>query len=77
MTCETVKLPGGGTAIVCSRGARPLKRCACGAVATKLCDADTGNGKTCDRPLCSSCASSPAPEIDYCPDHSNQKRLPL
>lgn len=78
MTCNVVKLPGGGGAIICSRGPRPKqKRCACGAVATLLCDADVGAGKTCDKPLCARCTFSPGPELDYCPDHSNQKRLPL
>lgn len=78
MTCHTVKLPGGGAAIVCERGPRPKpKYCACGAKATRLCDAPTGKGRTCDRPLCDGCTSSPAPEVDHCPEHSNQSRLPL
>jgi len=42
MKCEHVKLPGGGTAIVCSSGGRGYRerahRCACGAIAGLQCD---------------------------------------
>lgn len=33
-------------------------RCACGAVATKLCDGATSPGDTCDAPICDRCATT-------------------
>lgn len=53
--------------IICTR----RKRCKyCGAPAPKLCDGDLGNGKTCDAPLCTRCATHVAPDHDYCPVHN-------
>lgn len=75
VACNTVKLPGGGTAIVCGPRA-PTKRCAhCGARSWKLCDGPAAAGPpgaTCDRPLCDTCAQHVAPNLDFCRDH----RLP-
>lgn len=70
MTCEAVKLPGGGTAIVCS--SRRRARCACGARAPLLCDwrMPKRRSGTCDAPVCKRCATSPAPEKDLCPEHA-------
>jgi hypothetical protein len=70
MPCEVIHLPGGGTAIVCSRGRR--QRCACGKPATLLCDWKVKGKRsgTCDKPLCASCSHSPAPEKDLCPEHA-------
>jgi len=67
-----MKLPGGGTAIVCSRG--PVQRCKCGALATRLCDWKVPGKKsgTCDAPLCANCAISPAPDKDLCADHARE-----
>lgn len=67
MTCERVPLPGGGAAIVCYS----TKRCKCGRKATKACDwkVPTRKSGTCDKPLCRSCAKSPAPDKDLCPAH--------
>jgi hypothetical protein len=69
MACESVTLPGGTRAIVC--GTRRRQRCACGAVATKLCDwkAATKSG-TCDAPLCARCSTAPAPDKDLCLTHA-------
>ena len=67
MGCEVVKMPGGGTAIVCSRGRKPKPRCACGRPSTKLCDGPKPNGKTCDEPLCNEHAVHHEPDTDYCP----------
>jgi hypothetical protein len=76
MTCETVKLPGGITAIVCGRGRKKPKPCiCCGKPSTKLCDFRTGERThaqgwiTCDKPLCDACAVRGGTNIDYCPDH--------
>ncbi len=73
MVCEFVPLPGGGHAIIC--GSRPRReRCACGHPATLLCDWKVPNGyrksQTCDKPLCPSCTTSPAPDKDLCPHHA-------
>ena len=70
MACESVTLPGGGTAIVCGRMRR--QRCACGAPATRLCDwrVPAKRTGTCDTPLCAKCSQNPAAEKDLCPEHS-------
>lgn len=72
MTCETAKLPG-GVAIVCS--SRRNQRCKCGNKATLLCDWKLPTKRlsgTCDKPLCTRCTFSPAPDKDLCPDHSRE-----
>lgn len=72
MTCEHVALPGGETAIVCSRAKSP--RCACGRAAPLLCDWKVSDRKsgTCDEPICERCAISPAPDKDLCPQHARE-----
>lgn len=78
MTCTRVTLPSGGTAIVCTTGARQA-RCACGRAAPFLCDwkvKDRRSG-TCDAPLCEACRHSPAPEKDLCPQHADEWRARL
>lgn len=70
MGCEHVKLPGGMTAIVCTRGRSKVKRCSCGRVGTLLCDWKVGNGKTCDVPICEQCAEHVAEDKDLCKEHS-------
>jgi hypothetical protein len=69
MTCDFVEIPGGGRAIVCS--SRRRQRCACGKVATRLCDwkVATNRSGTCDAPLCPSCTTSPARGKDLCAKH--------
>lgn len=72
MTCDLVTLPDGTRAIVCS--SRKADRCACGRRATLLCDwkvPKRGSG-TCDKPICTACATSPAPDKDLCPDHARE-----
>lgn len=75
MTCETFRLPSGQTAIVCSRNRRRPK-CRCGMPATLECDwkVSTRRSGTCDKPICQTCAVSPAPEKDLCPDHAIEYR---
>lgn len=71
MVCTRVPMPGGGFAIVC--GPKPrLKRCGCGSgqKAGLLCDWRTGEGQTCDAPICEGCTTSPAPDKDLCPTHA-------
>lgn len=69
MGCETIKTPGGGTAIACSRGRR-VKRCHhCPQAAPFLCDWKVGEGKTCDMQICKSHAQEVSPDKHLCPDH--------
>ena len=42
----------------------------CGTVSNILCDYPVGEGgKTCDRQVCTECASEIAPDVHYCPGH--------
>lgn len=68
MSCETVRMPDGGLAIVCTRGKRPARKCACGRPATLQCDYPVEHG-TCDEWLCKSCAVHVGHNRDYCPSH--------
>ena len=70
MTCERVTLPNGTAAIACSSNRR--QRCKCGRPATLLCDwkVPTRRSGTCDKPICSRCTTSPAPEKDLCATHA-------
>lgn len=69
MICERVTLPNGAAAIVCS--SRKRQRCACGRPATLLCDWKVpGKSGTCDAPICTACATSPAPGKDLCAVHA-------
>lgn len=70
MTCDLITLPGGQRAIVCSSRKRP--RCTCGRPAPLLCDWKVPGKRsgTCDAPICASCATSPMPGKDLCPDHA-------
>lgn len=64
-------MPGGGGAIICSSGSR--KKCVgCGRRADLACDwkVETRRSGTCDKPICSRCTVSPAPEKDLCPAHA-------
>ncbi|QUT04083.1 hypothetical protein KFK14_13095 [Sphingobium phenoxybenzoativorans] len=68
MTCTPVRLPAGGTAIICTT----TRRCKCGRRATLLCDwkVPTKKSGTCDAPICARCTTSPAPDKDLCPKHA-------
>ncbi len=73
MVCTYVRLPDGGTAIVC--GPKPrLKRCGCGSgkAGDLLCDWKLVGGGTCDAKICAACTTSPAPNKDLCPTHAAQ-----
>lgn len=70
MKCETVRIPGFGVAIVCSR--RRLARCqahGCNRPAARQCDFPTAPGMTCDRYLCSVHAVPQGRGRDHCPEH--------
>lgn len=71
MACNQVQLPDGSRAIVCGRERRQL--CIeCGRSATLLCDWKVPEHRsgTCDKPICRSCTTSPAPDKDLCPTHA-------
>jgi len=69
MACETVIMPGGITAIVCS--SRRRQRCACGHRAKLLCDWKTPTKRgTCSKPICDRCTTVPAPGKDLCRTHA-------
>lgn len=71
MVCRTINT-GGITAIVCTRGARPI-RCKCGARGDKLCDWPIGDGKTCDKPMCDRHATNVGKNLDYCKIHAKMR----
>lgn len=80
MTCRTVDFGDGVTAIVCTRGERK-KKCSgfvlCGNHASLLCDhplKGEKSGKTCDAPLCASCAVLVGPDRHLCPTHDRWTR---
>ena len=64
MTCTKIEIPGGGVAIVCTRGRRkgkPKKCATCERIGADLeCDG-------CDKILCSGCSVSPSTNVDFCP----------
>jgi hypothetical protein len=88
MTCETVRLPGGGVAMVCGPRARPPgsspgakgpRKCyvpGCPTPAAFQCDFPTGRG-TCDRHVCAAHRSAQGTGVDFCPEHARQPALPL
>lgn len=68
-------MPNDHFTIVCTRNHRRVQRCKCGKVCTKLCDfeikvGDVGHKRTCDEPLCDSCATRVGPNFDYCIPHA-------
>jgi ribosomal protein S14 len=76
MPWNPIQLPAGTAAIVCTRG-RNSKPCAyCGRPHTRLCDffplTGPKAGKTCDEPMCTSCATRPdaTQDLDYCRAHA-------
>ncbi len=72
MHCTRIKLPNGTVAIVCSshRPGRRVHRCEfCAHEAGFQCDWKIGEGKTCDRWLCTDHAQQVAPDKHLCPPH--------
>ena len=80
MTCEWIRLPGGGDAIVC-RPRPKRRRCChvrgCTASGSYQCDFPTGKGKTCDRYLCATHRVPQGPGRDFCRDHTGPEQLCL
>jgi hypothetical protein len=88
MACEVLPIPGGGAAIVCSRGQRPAGPCSvCGVRRhTKLCDGPPppkSRRKTCDAKLCDACAlkvadvlpTGPAEVRGFYRDHTTREEV--
>lgn len=81
--CTKVAMPGGGVALVRMSGKRPPACRWCGKQSTKLCDfvvshpSQVTHKRTCDAPMCDEHASHIGPNVDYCPDHTTQEKLPL
>lgn len=73
MPCTHVRI-GTGNAIVCGPRRKP-KPCSCngGRPATLLCDWKVEGG-TCDKPICTDCSTSPAPNKDLCVEHAEAWR---
>jgi hypothetical protein len=71
MACEVKKL-GDTTAIICSRGRRPLRCLHCGRPADLLCDYPvplSATRKTCDASLCGACTTKKG-GADFCRPHA-------
>lgn len=70
MPCRYLRSKSTGAllAIVCGARQR-ARRCKCGADSSFQCDWKVGDGKTCDKYLCATCAQEVAPEKHLCPDH--------
>ena len=82
MTCETIRIPGGGIAIICNRGKRDQLCSICKKRPVEfLCDWPIGKGKkTCDKALCKLCARETGVNTHYCfvhPSNVAQTELPL
>lgn len=79
MPCDPIDLPGGGVAIVCTRGRRKRKPACkfCGvADAGFLCDAPVAKRRTCDAPICGGCRVNVGPNVDVCPEHAKGTEVP-
>lgn len=70
---DVIKYPGGGGVIIHRQ--RRVARCAyCDSPHGFLCDYELEvQGRTCDRKLCSVCASKFG-DKDYCPEHAKLVR---
>lgn len=68
MPCTPFKL-GDITGIVCTRGERRKRCCACHLTATLACDWKLGNGGLCNKPICPEHGTEVAKDKHVCPEH--------
>jgi hypothetical protein len=68
MVCRVIK-GDGVAAIVCGPRERKRRCSCCGRPASLLCDHPAGRNKTCDKPLCPTCAVEVGPDRHHCPHH--------
>jgi hypothetical protein len=74
MSCKTISLPGGGTAIL-SNGRRSGARCqttGCPNASVGLCDYPVkiyGRTTSCNKRMCGKCRHRQRANVDYCPVH--------
>ena len=66
MGCDPFQTADGARGFICTRGRKPRKKCACGKVATLLCDAPRLIG-TCDAHICARCAVIVGEDLHHCP----------
>ena len=71
MPCYS-KYTEGGNMFMCGRLGPHCNASGCNWVSEYLCDYPVGEGKTCDRPLCTEHAYEVAPDTHYCAAHYNQ-----
>jgi hypothetical protein len=77
--CESIKLPGGGGAIVCG-GRAPAPRCqirGCRRGGEALCDHQLEgyrDGRTCSVRICELHRTRTGPDTDLCPYHAAAAR---
>jgi hypothetical protein len=68
MPCESVRLPGGGYAMLCKRGGKGKPCSWCARPHTLLCDYPVSPGRTCSARLCEHHATKRGGG-DLCPPH--------
>ena len=80
MACNFVYGPDGKTQmVICTKGSVKIQYCDfCGSpFADALCDYPIGDGKTCDRKLCSKCRAHVGMNTDLCPKHNTPEAIDL
>lgn len=72
--CDSVKMPGGGTAIICGVRTHPRYCATCGREAVALCDwkVPSKYSGTCDQPMCAQHAKRVALNKHLCPEHQRR-----
>lgn len=75
MACDNLKLPGGGVAIVCTRGGRRMRCFACHLTGGFQCDWKVAGENTCSRFICPDHAKEVAPGKHLCPEHQEAYKV--
>ncbi len=77
--CFPLRLPDGGTTIVCGSFPKEKHCVVCGTFATRLCDYRKPDGSTCDAPMCDEHTLRVGANKDFCPLHRSaaSSTLPL